>query len=83
MRGNSDRDVLYPFSVTPANGWGHENPTDEYVIYDVRQIGKALAVDGTNFKIVLIDEATRYPDPASAAIAAGKIVEHINTPKAA
>lgn len=84
MRGNSDRSETYPFSVAPANGWGHPNPTNEYVIADCSKIGKAVKLnsDGTTERVAF-GEATRFSDAADAAVASGKLAERLRTAEAA
>ena len=74
MRGNSDRDALYPFTVAPRNGWGHDNPTGEFIIADARQPGKGVAVDGDEFKIVTYENCTPFSTAAEAAVKALNIL---------
>lgn len=75
MRGTSDRSETYPFSVAPAGGWGHPNPTGEYVVADASVIGKAVKIDGATHVRTSFAEATRFPDASAAAIASGELAK--------
>ena len=79
MRGNSDRSETYPYSPAPANGWGHDNPTGEYVVGHAAHIGKAVRIeeDGSH-AAVPFSEATRFPGAPEAAIAAGKLAASLH-----
>lgn len=77
MRGNSDLSETYPFSISPANGWGNANPTGEYIVSTAAQINHAVKLDdeGDGFAIVPNPEATRFASAPLAAIASGKIAK--------
>ena len=83
MRGNSDRDILYPFTVAPRNGWGHDNPTGEFIIADARQPGKGVAIDGDEFKIVGYENCTPFSTSSDAALKAGQILAKVKADFAA
>lgn len=76
MRGTSDLSSTYPFSVSPAGGWGNPNPDNKYVVADVSRLGKAIKInDDKSFERVGFEAATRFDDAASAAIASGKLAD--------
>lgn len=79
MRGNSDRSETYPFSVAPAAGWGNSNPTNEYVVADSSVLGKAIKINSNgSFDRVDYAEATRFSNPADAAIASGRVAQRFH-----
>lgn len=79
MRGNSDRSETYPFSVAPAAGWGNPNPSGEYVVADSSVLGKAVKINSDgSFDRVEYADATRFSNPADAAIASGRVATRFN-----
>lgn len=73
MNGNFETNGTYPFSASPANGWGHENPSGEYIITYIPVSGKAAKVDDhspKDYTLVDLEFATRYPDAVAATRAA-------------
>lgn len=73
MNGNFEAGGIYPFSTSPAAGWGHANPSGEYIVTYVPLPGKAAKIDENSPRdCVLVDEAeaTRFPDAIAATRAA-------------
>lgn len=73
MNGNFETSGTYPFSASPANGWGHENPSGEYIVTYIPVPGKAVLIDKDKpADCVLVDpaSATRFPDAVAATRAA-------------
>ena len=73
MNGNFETSGTYPFTASPANGWGHDNPTGEYIVTYIPIPGKAVLIDKDTPKDCVLVEpasATRFPDAIAATRAA-------------
>lgn len=75
MNGNFEAGGTYPFSTSPAAGWGHDNPTGEYIITYVPIPGKAVLAGKNPRDCTLVDEAeaTRFPNVIAATRAAAAL----------
>ena len=76
MNGHFETSGTYPFSTSPAAGWGHPNPTGEYIISYIPIPGKAalLNEDKRGYALVETEFATRFPDVIEATRAAHALV---------
>lgn len=76
MNGSFETSGTYPFSTSPAAGWGHPNPTGEYIISYIPIPGKAalLNEDKTSVQLVEAGFASRFPDVIEATRAAQALV---------
>lgn len=68
MNGDFEKSGTYPFATQPAAGYGHDNPTGEYVITKVSVLDKAVLVgeDGRSYTLVDTDLATKFPGAVEA-----------------
>jgi len=73
MNANFERSGIYPFSVAPSAGWGHDSLDGKHVISCVDQVGKAVKIEEAGYSIVGFEDATRFDTAADAAVAAGKL----------
>ena len=72
MNGSFEKTGTYPFSTSPAAGWGHPNPTGEYIISYIPIPGKAALLNEDKPGCTLVDAefATRFPGVIEATRAA-------------
>lgn len=77
MQGVFEKQNSYPFVATPLGGWGHSDPSGAAVIRNIAN-EKFIKLEGDTHVHVATDaEATRFSDLASAAIAAGDLLDSI------
>jgi len=79
MRGNSDRDTLYPLAIAPVGGWGNSVEGDtRAIITFVPRLGAGVKLtdEGDGYAITSnLAEATVFDTQADAALAAAKLIE--------
>ena len=76
MNGNFEQSGTYPFSTSPAAGWGHDNPTGEYIVTYIPIVGTGALIDKdkpADCVLVDVSEATRFPDAIAATRAAAAL----------
>lgn len=74
MNGAFERNGIYPLCATPLNGFGHDNPTGEYIVTVITTPGKAMKFNAETGEGEVVDvaEATKFGDIVDALRAADR-----------